>query len=73
MPEYTVGRYVLAVTDAEGARDPFMLTSQVKYMREGFKRLKHEPALILIVVADGEEDAAVARIQKALEEETANA
>jgi hypothetical protein len=37
-------------------------------MREGFERLGHKPALLLIVVADPELDEAVERVRKALDE-----
>lgn len=63
---YTPGRYVVSWVGAEGARDPIALTSQVKAMRDGFERLGHKPALLLIVVADGEQDAAVALLEEAL-------
>lgn len=65
-PPYTPGRYVVSWTDADGARDPIALTSQVKAMRDGFERLGHRPALLLIVVAEGEQDAAVQLIEEAL-------
>ena len=68
---YTPGRYVVAWVPADGARDPIALTSQVKLMREGFERSGHKPALILIVVTDGEEDAAVDLVTQALEAERA--
>ena len=64
---YTPGRFVIAWTSATGARDPIALTSQVKTMRLGFERAGHTPALVLIVVADGEIDAAVDRITEALD------
>ena len=66
--DYTPGRFVLADTDAEGARDPIGLTQQVKFMREGLKRAGHDPALILVVVADAERKAAVERIHGVLEQ-----
>lgn len=66
---FTGGRYTLADTDAEGARDVIGLTSQVKLMREGMQTAGHEPGLILVVVADAERKAAVARILKALDDD----
>jgi len=68
MADYTPGRFVVSWIGAEGARDPIALTSQVKMMRDGFERLGHKPALLLIVVADGEVDAAAALVQEALDE-----
>ncbi len=63
--------YVIADTNAAGARDPFMLTSQVKFMREGFEKAGHgRPALILLVVKDGEEHAAVDLIRGVLDSPT---
>lgn len=67
MADFVDGRYVLADTDARGARDVIGLTSQVKFMREGFQTRGHDPALILIVVAEPERKAAVARILTALD------
>jgi len=63
---FTDGRYVVSVTDVFGDRDPIAITSQVKVMRESFERLGPQSALILAVVADGEQDAAVGRITAAL-------
>lgn len=63
---FTAGRYVVSWTDGAGARDPIMLTAQVKAMRDGFERAGHRPALLLVVVADGEQDAAAALIEAAL-------
>jgi hypothetical protein len=68
---YEPGRFVVSWVGAKGARDPFMLTSQVKVMREGFERLGHKPALMLIVVADPELEAAVEIVSKALDTTTA--
>lgn len=65
--EFTPGRYVISWIGAKGARDPIGLTSQVKVMREGLKEAGHTAALVLIVVADDEQDAAVERITKALD------
>lgn len=65
--EYEPGRFVVSWVGADGARDPIMLTSQVKVMRDGFERLGHRPALMLIVVADEELDSAVAKVQAALD------
>jgi len=65
---YTPGRYVVSWIDANGARDPITLVSQVKEMRDGFERAGHKPALVLLVVADGEQDAAVDRVTAALDE-----
>ena len=63
--------YVIADTNAAGARDPFMLTSQVKFMREGFEKAGHgRPALILLVVKDGEQKAAVDLIRGVLDSAT---
>jgi hypothetical protein len=66
---FTAGRYVLADTDAEGARDPIGLTQQVKFMRDGMERALggRRPGLILLVVDDDERHAAVARLKAALE------
>lgn len=66
---FTAGRYVIADTDARGARDPIGLTSQVKLMREGMERALggRPPGLILVVVDDDERDAAVTRLKAALE------
>lgn len=69
MSGFTAGRYVVSWIGADGARDPILLTSQVKTMRDGFERLGHKPALILLVVADGEQDEAVERISGCLDEE----
>lgn len=66
---YTPGRFVVSWVGAEGARDPIALTSQVKAMRVGFERLGHKPALLLVVVADGEVDAAADLIREALDGE----
>lgn len=64
---FTDETWAAAAVGASGARDPVMLTSQVKFMREGFEKAGHgRPALILLVVKDGEEDAAIARISDAL-------
>lgn len=64
---FTPGRYVIAWCNAADARDPILLTSQVKVMRDGFTRAGHRPALVIVVVADGEQDAAVARVTAALD------
>lgn len=63
---FTDGRYTLADTDSRGTRDPIALTSQVKLMRTGYRYGDHEPALILVMVADPERAAAVDRIRTAL-------
>lgn len=65
---YTPGRFVVSWVGAEGARDPIALTSQVKAMRDGFESIGHKPALLLVVVADGEVDAAADLLRKALDE-----
>jgi hypothetical protein len=65
--DFPPGRFVIASTDAAGARDMAGLTSQVKYMRNGLKRAGHEPALILVVVADGEQSSATDLIKAALD------
>lgn len=66
--EFTPGRYVLADTDAAGARDVIELTAQVRYMREGMETsIGSRPGLILIVVDDAQRKAAVGRILKALD------
>lgn len=65
---FTDGRYALADTDAQGARDIIGLTSQVKFMREGLERaIGSRPGLILVVVQDDQRKAAVARILAALD------
>lgn len=64
---FTPGRFVLSWIDAEGARDPIALTSQVKAMRDGFEHVGHKPALLLVVVADGEENAAADLVTHALD------
>lgn len=65
---FTAGRFALADTDAEGARDVIGLTSQVRFMREGMETaIGSRPGLILIVVDDAERKAAVARILSVLE------
>lgn len=64
---FTPGRFVVSWCDAADARDPIALTSQVKTMRDGFERAGHRPALVLLVVADGEQDAAVELITLALD------
>ncbi len=63
---YTPGRFAVSWIDAQGARDPIALTSQVEMMRQGFERAGYRPALLLVVVADGEQDAAVDLLTKAL-------
>lgn len=66
--QFTAGRYVLADTDAAGARDVIELTAQVKFMREGMETvIGSRPGLILVVVDDAERKAAVGRILKALD------
>lgn len=64
---FSPGRYVLSWCDAKTARDPIGLTSQVKMLREGLANAGHTAALLLIVVADGEQDEAVKRIVTALD------
>lgn len=66
---FTNGRYMLADTDAAGARDVIELTAQVKFMRERMETsIGSRPGLILVVVHDAERKAAVARILRALDE-----
>lgn len=67
MTDFTPGRFVVSWCDAQTARDPIALTSQVKALRDGLERSGHTPALILLVVADGEQDAATDRIIAALQ------
>jgi len=66
MNGYTPGRYVLAHTDAEGARDGAGLLQQVRLMRVGFEEIALKPALIVIVVHEPEAEGAVERIEMAL-------
>ena len=65
---FTPGRYVLSWIGRSWARDPIELAQQLKSMRKGFEAAGHKPALILLMVADGEEDAAAERIRAALDE-----
>lgn len=67
MSDFSYGTYVVAATDARGARDGIGLTSQVKFMRDGLERCGHKPALVLLVVKDGEQDAAMDLIRAALD------
>lgn len=64
---FTPGRFVISWCNAVDARDPILLTSQVKTMRDGFERAGHRPALLLLVVADGEQEAAVELVTRALD------
>jgi hypothetical protein len=64
---FTPGRFVLAGTDAVGARDGAGLLAQCKYMRRGMEKVGAKPALILVVVDEPELDAAQKRIKDALE------
>lgn len=67
MSDYTPGRYVISWCNATDARDPILLTQQVKTMRDGFEHAGHKPALLLVVVANGEQDEAVALVTAALD------
>lgn len=67
MAEFTPGRFVMAGTDAVGARDGAGLLAQCKYMRRGLEKLGHRPALILLIVDEPELAAAQERIKAALE------
>lgn len=65
---FTAGRYVIAWCNEHDARDPFLLTAQVKAMRDRFEKARHKPALVLLVVAAGEQDAAAEIIAAALDD-----
>jgi hypothetical protein len=64
---YTPGRFAIALADALGTRDPIALRFHAKTLREGMERVGHTPALMLIVVADDEREAAVDLIRTTLE------
>jgi hypothetical protein len=64
---YTPGRFVVSWIGAKGARDPILLTSQVKAMRDGFEAIGHSPALMLVVVVVAELDAACELLVTALD------
>ncbi len=67
MNTFTSDTWACSTTDAVGARDPIGLTSQVRYLREGFEQAGHgRPALLLVVVKDGEQNAAMDLIRDAL-------
>lgn len=67
--QFTPGRFVLASTDAYGARDGAGLLSQLKYMRTGMEGLGHKPALIVLVVDEAELKSAGDLVRLALEPE----
>ena len=66
-PVYTPGRFAVSWTSAQGARDPISLTSEVKTLRERMKHAGYDAALMLVVVADDELDAALEIVSAALE------
>ncbi len=66
--EITPGRYVLAETDAAGARDPIGLLEQVAVMREMYSDgIGEAPALVLLVVDTADRAEVVRRITSALD------
>jgi len=68
MDYFAPGRYVMADTDAQGARDPVSLVSQTNVMRERMEQSIGNPVgLIIIVVQEDQRKAAVGRIQRALD------